>query len=332
MALSPPPRPSAVERAASGLGSGNYVPKPFSPEQRVAFGADPKKEPSPSAAGVAEAKAAAEAKFAVTLKRRAIVDPAVAEAVAADEAGTGLRLVHRQALEDVELNVKTQRVATLRAQYDEIACRSEALQQQLEILSQAFRALSKVPASPDPRKAKPPGSARSRSPTTSDSGGSAIDFGASSLQRLSEELGGAHPQVLLEAAKFGVERRLSELEPHVAEADEYGETLEMMLFRLKESHARLVAHIATLRDHGLNLEKETSALQQLQFDAKGAATLAQNAKLATAAVMAQNAAMYATRLRAREAEVAEGHRKAAEWTNRQKQRAVKQAAMKSSIL
>ena len=325
-----------------------YRPQPFSPEQRAALGLvlDPAKspctvqEPAKSPGIAAAAREQHEKMKDATFKRRALLSdryPLVASALAADEAGMGMRVVQRQALQSIEADLAEKRVNTLRLQFSELASQAEEMQQQLERLAQENYAISLVPLAAEKKDG------RARSPTLkSDAGSSALDkldarlasIEASSraLLELSVQLGGNHPQVVLETARVAVERQVIELEPRLEEVDVYTETLEMMLFRLRDAHAALLAHIDTLRDHGLQMDKETKELHQLELYARGAVTLAQTGKRETATVLATNRATYARKLQSRREEIELLREKAARWEAVQQARARKQKAMREAIL
>ena len=242
----------------------HYRPQAFSPEQRAALGLvlDPAispgivQEPAKSP-GIAQAKSPGIAAAAreqhekmkdATLKRRALLSdryPLVASALAADEAGMGMRVVQRLALQSIEADLAEKRVNTLRLQYSELASQAEEMQQQLERLAQENYAISLVPLAAEKK------TGRARSPTLkSDAGSSALDKldarltsieeSSRALLELSVQLGGNHPQVVLETARVAVERQVIELEPRLEEVDDYTETLEMMLFRLRDAHASLL--------------------------------------------------------------------------------------------
>ena len=334
----------------------HYRPQAFSPEQRAALGLvlDPAispgivQEPAKSP-GIAQAKSPGIAAAAreqhekmkdATLKRRALLSdryPLVASALAADEAGMGMRVVQRLALQSIEADLAEKRVNTLRLQYSELASQAEEMQQQLERLAQENYAISLVPLAAEKK------TGRARSPTLkSDAGSSALDKldarltsieeSSRALLELSVQLGGNHPQVVLETARVAVERQVIELEPRLEEVDDYTETLEMMLFRLRDAHASLLAHIDTLRDHGLQMDKEAKELHQLELYARGAVTLAQTGKRETATVLATNRATYARKLQSRRVEIELLKEKAARWEAVQQARARKQKAMREAML
>ena len=138
-------------------------------------------------------------------------------------------------------------------------------------------------------------------------GASSVDAGGSQLSSatmtLSQVLGGNHPTVALEHARLGVEDRLSGVEPKLVEAEEYGETLTMMLFRLRQQHALLLADIAERRDKGTELARETHELKLLAGEARGAAGVAQVATKKAAQARRRNLETYKSKLAERQREI-----------------------------
>ena len=107
----------------------------------------------------------------------------------------------------------------------------------------------------------------------------------------------------LEHERRTVEGRLLEVEPQLHETEEYGETLTMMLFRLRQQHALQLAAIGEMRDRSIELGKEEHELKLLAGEARGAAGVARGAARQAAAARQKNAGLYEAKLRERKKEL-----------------------------
>ena len=247
---------------------------------------------------------------------------------AGDLARAEMTPLQRAALEEAEqLAAGEARANALRAQYNALSFKAEEKQQELERLSEMERILEMQPASPEYAKRQQAmqssrgsaagtgaKSASARAATASETaaaaaaaalngGDSTTTMGSATMSQL---LGDNHPSVMLEHARLAVESRLGEALPELAAAEEYADTLHMMLDRVRDQHAHVQAGIGTLRDRDGVLDRETNELKLLAGEARKAAAAARvNTKEALAACN-KNSATYAAKLaqRKREYEVA----------------------------
>ena len=221
----------------------------------------------------------------------------------------------REQLKRVEI-----RANQLRDELNLLSFKAEEKQQQLERLAQAEANLKlnpEMPTTPIGGKhgLKGSGSTTSavnpssppelhaardgaRSPTAASSIGE-----SQQLSTLSQLLGDHHPTVALEHSRLAVEMRLAGIEPQLNEAEEYGETLTMMLFRLRQQHALLLADIGERRDKGTELQHESHELKLLAGEARGAANVARRAAKEAAVARQKNAATYRAKLAERQREI-----------------------------
>ena len=226
-----------------------------------------------------------------------------------DSKAGSIRAHERAVLESLELAVAEERTNQLRAEYNALSFRAEEMQQRLESLSHVQQNLALVPVSPDKALSKARGDGTSSPPSVS----RGLDsLSASSPLTLSQQLGDNHPTVVLEHQRLAAEARLSSLEPEMLEAEQYGDTLEMMLFRLRDDHARMLAHIGNLRDEGLELSKRDTELRLLCKAGRGAEATAKMAKRETEAILHKNQALYGSKLRQRRHEIDTVMKKATE--------------------
>ena len=156
-----------------------------------------------------------------------------------------------------------ERVHKLRAHFNDLSFKSEERQAELERLAIALNSLSLVPENPEAALKSP------RRPNTATA--ASLD-GAESVasSTMSQRLGSTHPTVILEKARLSAEMQLLKLEPQLADEEAYSETLEMMLHRLRDAHARRLADIATRRDQGIALAADEADLKQLLQQGRGA--------------------------------------------------------------
>ena len=236
----------------------------------------------------------------------------------------------QRALEErEELSRMEIKVNDLQGFFNALSFKAEEKQQQLERLAEQEALLRLQPElavtsgsprskkSPTTSRGSPSGGSRSGSPippgggasaagaSTSGSaiGGAALAAGASSSLTMSQLLGSSHPTVALEHRRMSVEGRLLGIEPLMNEAEEYSETLNMMLFRLRNQQALLLADIATRRDRGLELDREADELQLLAGEARGAAGVARQALEKAGKALERNTGTYSSKLAERRREL-----------------------------
>ena len=229
----------------------------------------------------------------------------------------------REAAKRRELAQVEAKVYALATELNLLSFKAEEKQQALERMSETEQVLRMAPMSPEFARKKA-GSSKASSPAAAPAPSgpvapaaapsSALLDDSSAIYKeatLSQILGNNHPTVALEHARLAVEGRLVSVEPELLEAEEYGETLTMMLFRLKQEHARQLAAIGEMRDRGIELDGEEHELRLHANEARGAAGVARLACKETKGHQAKNANLYETKIRERKAELELAEKRAA---------------------
>ena len=220
----------------------------------------------------------------------------------------------QRALEERAVLAETEsHVNTLRAELNSLCFKAEEKQQHLERLAEQEAALRKQPEMADvsakgsPRTKQAVGNQRSPeggsgASAKPDCAAGTVAAGGSTMTT-SQQFGSNHPTVALEHSRMGAEAKLMAIEPEMNEAEGYGETLTMMLFRLRQQHALLLADIAERRDRSNELTRESHEIKLIAGEARGAAGVAKLATREAMKALNKNTATYKIKLAERHKEI-----------------------------